>query len=101
MPLLVLYSQVLPASKPVTLTVPILVMPSLELAPVSCAKAMLGAAGTTVSTVMLWVAIMLVLPAASVWITEIVLSPSPEPPKSTAIVHAPSTTMVERSVPTI
>ena len=41
---LALYSQVAPASRPVTLTVPTLVMPSAALAPVSLARASVGAA---------------------------------------------------------
>ena len=50
LPPLVLYCQVAPASMPVTLTVPILVMPSLALVPVSAARAKVGAAGGVVST---------------------------------------------------
>ena len=50
-PPLVLYCQVAPASMPVTLMVPTLVMPSLALMPLSIARAKLGAAGGVVSAV--------------------------------------------------
>ena len=65
------YCQLAPASRPNTLTVPLLVMPSLLLLPVSAARAMLGAAGVLLSMVIApsW-ALALVLPARSLWRTR-------------------------------
>ena len=68
LPPLVEYCQLVPASRPVTLTVPLFVMPSVELTPVSLAKARVGAVGAVVSTVKAWkvVLAMPLLPAASI-----------------------------------
>ena len=69
-PPLVLYCQVAPVSMPVTLTVPMLVMPSLAMVPLSVARAKVGAAGAVPSTVMavaLLDGVTVVLLAASVW----------------------------------
>ena len=49
-PPLLLYCQAAPASRPVTLTLPLLVMPS-PTTPLSTARLRLGAAGTAVSNV--------------------------------------------------
>src|SRR6185436_15431209 len=70
-PPLTLYCHDAPASRPVTLTVPTLVLPSLELGPVSLASASPGAAGGAMSTVIAFALLLtvLVLPAASVWRT--------------------------------
>ena len=51
LPPLVLYCQLAPASMPETLTVPMLVMPSLALVPLSVASAKVGAAGAVMSAV--------------------------------------------------
>ncbi|MCY1241718.1 hypothetical protein D9M72_546380 [compost metagenome] len=63
----VLYSQVAPASMPVTLMVPSLVMPSVAEAPVSLAKAAPGAATAVSSVTASGVLLALTLPAASIW----------------------------------
>ncbi len=70
-PPLMLYCQVAPGSSPLTLTVPLLVMPSVADTPVSTASAAVGAMGGIVSTVTApsaptW----LTLPATSVWRTS-------------------------------
>ena len=49
-PLLVLYCHVAPASTPLTVTLLLLVMPSVLLLPVSLLKASVGAEGAVVST---------------------------------------------------
>ena len=67
LPPLVLYCQVAPASIPVTLMVPTLVMPSVALVPSSLARAKVGATGAAVSTACRDVAAALLpWPAASV-----------------------------------
>ena len=67
-PPFMLYSQVAPPSRPVTLTVPLLVLPSLELEPVSWANAMLSEVeGAVLSIAFKFTVVTLeVLPAASV-----------------------------------
>ena len=70
LPPLVLKVQVAPASRPVTFTVPVRVMPSLVLLPVSAARASDGAAAlasTTRAVALPPTALM--LPATSVWRT--------------------------------
>ena len=70
LPPLVLYCQVAPASMPVTLMVPTLVMPSLLELPSSVARAKVGAAGAVLSIVMavaLLDGVAVTLFAASVW----------------------------------
>ena len=70
-PPLVEYCQLAPASRSATLTVPLLVMPSVSLAPVSAARARLGASGALLSTVIsLSSPLELVLPAISLWRTR-------------------------------
>ena len=71
-PLLTLYCQVAPASRPLTFTVPTPVTPSLLLAPVSEAKTGIGAATAPPTTVMA-AGLLLdvpVLPAASTCLTS-------------------------------
>jgi len=70
-PPLVLYCQVAPVSKPVTVTVPALLMPSVLLAPVSLLRTTLGALGEALSMVKAAALLLaaLVLPALSVWRT--------------------------------
>ena len=71
LPPLVEYCQLAPASRPVTLTVPLFVMPSLLLVPVSLARARPGAVGALVSMVTAAsCALALVLPARSLWRTR-------------------------------
>ena len=70
------YCQLALASRPDTLTVPMLVIPSPLLAPVSAARARLGATGALLSTVISssW-ALALVLPARSTWRTKSLPAP--------------------------
>ena len=71
-PLSVLNSQVAPASSPLTLTTPWLVMPSEPLLPLSLARAAVSAAGAVASTVSdaALLPAVLMLPAASVCTTR-------------------------------
>ena len=69
------YCQLAPASRPITLTVPLLVMPSLLLLPVSLARARAGAtAAVSMVTAASW-PLALVLPARSLWRTKILPAP--------------------------
>ncbi|MCY1247804.1 hypothetical protein D9M72_611690 [compost metagenome] len=63
----VLYSQVAPDSMPVTLTVGLLVMPSVAEAPVSVARTAAGAATAVSSVTASGALLALTLPAASIW----------------------------------
>ena len=76
-PPLLLYCHVAPASKPLTLTVPLLVMRSVAELPLSLARATLGAATAESSVKASALDARLTLPAASVWRTMTVLAPSP------------------------
>ena len=76
LPPLVLYCQVAPASRPVTLTVALLVMPS-PATPLSTASAATGDAAAVSSVKASAVELVLTLPAASVWRTMTDLAPSP------------------------
>ena len=76
LPASVEYSQEALASRSPTLTVPMLVMPSLLLAPVSAARSRLGASGALLSKVIgsSW-AVPLVLPARSLWRNRMLPAP--------------------------
>ena len=75
-PPLVLYCQLAPVSRPVTLTVPLLVMPSPK-APLSTARLRVGAAAVPSSVKLSALDAALTLPATSVWRTVTDLAPSP------------------------
>src|SRR6185369_14023531 len=75
-PPLVEYWTVAPASIPVSDRVPVLVIWSLLLEPVSLKRSTVGAVGAMVSRVKVRLPTLLVLPATSVWRTWTVLLPS-------------------------
>src|SRR3989338_8053494 len=77
-PLSMLYCQVAPVSRPVTLTEPLLVILSVAPAPVSATSARVWADGAAVSIVKAKASLAApTLPAASVWRTLTLLAPSP------------------------
>ena len=87
-----LYCQLAPASSPVTLTVPTLLMWSLTEMPLSSAKLRLGAAGAVLSRVNAnALEAALTLPAASLWRTMTDLAPSP---LSVKLLPLPATQLV-------
>ena len=76
-PLRAKVTTVMAPTSALTLTLPLLVMPSVALLPLSASKASVGAAAAVVSRVKLSVPTALVLPALSVWRTSTFLTPSP------------------------
>ena len=85
LPLLVLYCHVPPPSRPMTFTVPTLVMPSLLLLPLSVARPSPGATGARVSTLMLRVPAPLGLPAVSTAVADRISAPWPMATISAAV----------------
>ncbi len=94
------YSTVAPSSVPVTVKSPLLVRKSSAKLPLSISSEICGASGAVVSRVNVSVLLPEVLPAASVWRTMIVLSPSTG--VGAEVVHSPLTkysTVAPSSVP--
>ena len=92
-PALLLYSQVAPASSPVTLTAPTLVMPSVALVPVSSLPMSAGAAGAVLSATPAWVELRLTLVTAWVCVFSTVASSATAVPDASAVLTLPWATV--------
>ncbi|MBK9205692.1 MAG: hypothetical protein IPL73_25345 [Candidatus Obscuribacter sp.] len=99
-PLSVLYCQLAPGSMPVTFTLPRLVMPSLGLAPLSVARARVGADGAALSTVMAagLLLVVPVLPATSVCLTTMARRRAQVPAARVRLLPAPGLKVAPLSV---